>query len=65
MLRIERIFELDAIEEELAVYNPLIPDGCNLKATRMLEYKDQDERRVQLRRLRGIEDLLIQGSESV
>ena len=56
MLRIERIFELEAIEEELATYNPLIPDGCNWKATCMIEYSDETERRKQLRRLRGIED---------
>ena len=56
MLRVERIFEADAIEEELAAYNPLIPDGANLKATFMLEYEDPDERRRMLGRLRGIED---------
>ena len=56
MLRVERIFEADAIEEELAAYNPLIPDGANLKATFMLEYTDPDERRRMLGRLLGIED---------
>lgn len=56
MLRIERIFEADAIEDELSVYNPLIPDGQNLKATFMLEYPDADERRAALARLGGIED---------
>ena len=56
MLRVERIFEGEAIEEELAAYNPLIPDGTNLKATLMLEYEDPDERRRMLGRLRGIED---------
>ena len=56
MLRVERIFEAEAIEEELAAYNPLIPDGVNLKATFMLEYADPDERRRMLGRLRGIED---------
>ena len=56
MLRVERIFEADAIEEELAAYNPLIPDGANLKATFMLEYEDPEERRRMLGRLRGIED---------
>jgi len=58
MLRIEKIFEADAIDEELATYNPLIPDGCNLKATAMLEYQSVDERRRQLALLRGIEDLV-------
>ena len=56
MLRVERIFEAEAIEEELAAYNPLIPDGANLKATFMLEYEDPDERRRMLGRLHGIED---------
>ena len=36
MLRVERIFEAAEIEEELASYNPLIPDGCNWKATFMI-----------------------------
>lgn len=56
MLRIERIFEAEGIEEELSAYNPLIPDGNNLKATFMLEYTEVEERRVALQVLRGIED---------
>lgn len=56
MLRVERIYEKAGIEEELAAYNPLIPDGTNLKATFMLEYEDADERRRQLAMLIGIED---------
>ncbi len=56
MLRIERIFEPDGIEEELGAYNPLIPDGRNWKATFMLEFPDPEERRLLLQRLRGIED---------
>lgn len=56
MLRVERIFEADAIQEELDAYNPLIPDGDNLKATFMIEYDDEDERREALGRLIGIED---------
>ena len=55
MLRIEKIFEPDAIEEELDAYNPLIPDGSNWKATFMVEFPDENERREQLKRLRGIE----------
>ncbi len=58
MLRIERIFEADAIQEELDAYNPLIPDGSNWKATAMLEYGDVEERKRQLAMLRGIEDLI-------
>src|SRR5688500_17154846 len=56
MLRAERIFESEAIAEELAAYNPLIPDGTNLKATMMLEYPDVDQRRAALAQLKGIED---------
>lgn len=56
MLRIEKIFEQDAIEEELSAYNPLIPDGKNLKATFMIEYTDAGERCVALKKLLGIED---------
>lgn len=56
MLRIEKIFETEGIEEELGAYNPLIPDGQNLKATAMLEYQEVEERKRQLGLLRGIED---------
>lgn len=56
MLRAERIFEAAPIQEELDTYNPLIPDGRNLKATFMLEYADPEERKEALARLRGIED---------
>jgi hypothetical protein len=56
MLRAERIFESEAVAEELEAYNPLIPDGTNLKATMMLEYPDVEERRAALVRLKGIED---------
>lgn len=55
MLRIERIFEAKGIQEELDVYNPLIPDGHNWKATFMVEYDDEAERRDALARLLGIE----------
>jgi len=56
MLRIERIFEAEGIEDELGAYNPMIPDGTNWKATFMVEFPEVDERRVQLARLIGIED---------
>ena len=56
MLRAERIFESEAIADELAAYNPLIPDGTNLKATMMLEYPDAAERRTALERLTGVEN---------
>ncbi len=58
MLRIERIFEAAGIQEELEVYNPLIPDGSNWKATFMVEYADETERRAALARLIGIERAL-------
>jgi hypothetical protein len=55
MLRIERIFEAAGIQEELDAYNPLIPDGSNLKATMLIEYADTDERARKLVELHGIE----------
>lgn len=55
MLRIEKIFEEEGINEELAAYNPLIPDGKNLKATFMVEYDDVEERKAALAKLIGIE----------
>lgn len=55
MLRIERVFEAEGINDELEAYNPLIPDGQNWKATFMLEFPDVDERRQALMRLKGIE----------
>ncbi|HMM53415.1 MAG TPA: DUF3501 family protein [Candidatus Desulfobacillus sp.] len=55
MLRLERMFEPELIQEELDVYNPLIPDGHNWKATFMIEYPDEAERRAALARLIGIE----------
>tara|TARA_R110002049_G_scaffold118032_8_gene271935 strand:+ start:5814 stop:6398 length:585 start_codon:yes stop_codon:yes gene_type:complete len=68
MLRIERIFEAEGIADELAAYNPLIPDGSNWKATFMVEFPDIEERRAMLRQLIGIEDavfLQVQGHEKI
>jgi hypothetical protein len=56
MLRIERIFEAEGINEELDAYNPLIPDGSNWKATFMIEFPEVEERQQMLARLVGIED---------
>jgi hypothetical protein len=56
MLRAERIFEPEGIEEELSAYNPLIPDGHNWKVTLLIEFPDESERRRQLAALKGIED---------
>jgi len=55
MLRIEKIFEAAGINEELDAYNPLIPDGSNWKATFMIEFPDEEERRAMLQQLIGIE----------
>jgi len=55
MLRVERIFEEDGIQQELDAYNPLVPDGSNWKATMLIEYPDAEERRRMLARLKGIE----------
>jgi hypothetical protein len=55
MLRVEKIFTAPEIEEELAAYNPLIPDGTNWKATFMIEYPDAEERAVALNSMPGIE----------
>jgi hypothetical protein len=56
MLRTERIFEAEGIAEELEAYNPLIPDGRNWKVTLLIEFPDPEVRRVQLEKLRGVED---------
>ena len=56
MLRIERIFESEGIADELAAYNPLIPDGSNWKVTLLIEYPDVEQRRVALGQLKGVED---------
>lgn len=55
MLRIEKTFEEGGIQDELDAYNPLIPDGTNLKATMMIEYADADERKRELAQLKGVE----------
>jgi hypothetical protein len=58
ILRAERIFEEEGILEELEAYAPLVPDGTNWKATMMIEYPDEHERRRELARLIGVEDRL-------
>jgi hypothetical protein len=68
MLRIERIFEADGIQDELDAYNPLIPGGSDLKATLLLEFPDVEQRRSELVRLRSIEhaiELTIDGQAPV
>jgi hypothetical protein len=56
MLRVEKIFEEEGIQDELDAYNPLIPDGRNFKATMLIEYEDVEERRTALALMKGIED---------
>jgi len=58
MLRIEKIFEEEGIQSELDAYNPLVPDGSNFKATMLIEYGNEVERRAALAKLIGIEDRL-------
>lgn len=55
ILRTEKIFEPEGITEELEAYNPLIPDGRNLKATMLIEFENPDVRRRELMKLRGVE----------
>jgi hypothetical protein len=55
MLRAEKIFEEAGIQDEIDAYNPLIPDGRNFKATMMIEYEDERERRAALAKMKGIE----------
>lgn len=56
MLKAEKIFEAEGIEEELGAYNPLIPDGTNWKATMLIQYTDVEERQQKLSQLIGIEN---------
>ena len=68
MLRIEKIFEEEGIEDEIATYAPLVPDGSNWKATMLIEYPDEHERRRELGRLIGVEDRMfveVEGHERV
>jgi len=68
MLRIEKIFEEEGIEQEIEAYAPLMPDGSNWKATMLLEYPDINERKRELARLIGVEDRMfveVEGHERV
>ena len=56
MLRIEKIFNKKEIQEEINAYNPLIPDGTNLKATMLIMYPDVEVRREMLFKLHDIEN---------
>jgi len=68
MLRIEKTFEESGIQDEIDVYNPLVPDGSNWKATMLIEYEDVEERTRALARLAGIENrvwIRVEGMERV
>lgn len=68
MLRIEKTFEEEGIIDELDAYNPLIPDGSNLKCTQMIEFPDEEERKVKLAELVNVENrtyIQIQGFDRV
>lgn len=56
MLRVEKTYEEEGINDELEAYNPLVPDGSNWKSTMMIEYPDEAERRLMLARLKGVEN---------
>ena len=68
MLRIEKTFDESGIQDEVDAYNPLVPDGRNFKATMLIEYGDESERRAALAKLKGIEDqawVQVEGSPRV
>lgn len=68
MLRIEKIYEEDGIQSELDAYNPLVPDGSNFKATMLIEYANEIERKAALAKLIGVEDRLfiqVEGQDRV
>ena len=68
LMRTEKLIEKEDIIEELSAYNPLIPDGMNLKATMMLEYPNPEERQQRLKQLVGVEELIsieIEGHDRV
>lgn len=55
MMRAELLRDPASLADEIAVYNPLIPDGNNLKCTFMIEFSDPAERRTQLQLLHQLE----------
>jgi hypothetical protein len=68
ILRIEKTFEEEGIQDELDAYNPLVPDGRNFKCTMMLEYPDPEIRKIELRKLKGVETkvfIQVEGREKV
>jgi len=68
VLRVEKTFEEAGIQDELDAYTPLVPDGRNFKATMLIEYVDESERRIALTKLKGIEVktwVQVEGSKKV
>ena len=68
VLRVEKTFEEAGIQDELDAYTPLVPSGRNFKATMLIEYVDEAERRIALTKLKGIEDatwIQVEGSNKV
>ena len=68
VLLVEKTFERSGIQDELDAYTPLVPDGRNFKATMLIEYMDEAERRLALTKLKGIEDktwIQVEGSKKV
>ena len=55
MMRVEKLFDDESIKDEIDAYDPLVPDGSNFKATMMIEYSNDQDRKEALRRLVGIE----------
>jgi hypothetical protein len=56
MLRVEKIFEDEGIQDEMDTYNALVPDGTNFKVTMKLEYVNEADRKIALAKLIGVED---------
>ncbi|MDP2292579.1 MAG: DUF3501 family protein [Actinomycetota bacterium] len=59
MARVERIFTDEAIQEELDVYNPLIPEPGHLCATLFIELTTDEQMREWLPKLVGIEQSVL------
>lgn len=56
MARVEKIFSDERIEEEIKIYNELIPTRNELKATLLIELVTEDELREWLPKLPGIQN---------
>src|SRR5215510_14006273 len=55
MLWVEHITDLDAIREELEVYNQLLPGPHDLSATLLIELREQERMREEFQRLLGLD----------